>query len=95
MKITSTTKKLISKRYHLLKKYVQSNETTDINRIDNIHCVEQFLYSEHLRLAGQVDCIVEFDGRFSIIDFKTSAKLKKKIIYQELLCPVCCIRNHV
>ena len=24
-----------------------------IDRIDNIHCVEQFLYSEHLRLAGQ------------------------------------------
>ena len=49
-----------------------------IDRIDNIHCVEQFLYSEHLRLAGQADCIAEFDGRLSIIDFKTSAKLKKK-----------------
>lgn len=49
-----------------------------IDRIDNIHCVEQFLYSEHLRLAGQSDCIAEFDGRLSIIDFKTSAKPKSK-----------------
>lgn len=49
-----------------------------IDRIDNIHCVEQFLYSEHLRLAGQADCIAEFDGRLSIIDFKTSAKPKSK-----------------
>ena len=51
---------------------------TYIDRIDNVHCLEQFLFSEHLRLAGQVDCIAEFDGRLSIIDFKTSAKLKRK-----------------
>lgn len=49
-----------------------------IDRIDNVHCVEEFLYSEHLRLAGQCDCIAEFDGRLAIIDFKTSSKPKKK-----------------
>ena len=49
-----------------------------IDRIDNVHCVEEFLYSEHLRLAGQCDCIAEFDGRLSIIDFKTSSKPKKE-----------------
>ena len=49
-----------------------------VDRIDNIHYVETMLYSETLGLAGQVDCIAEFDGIPSIIDFKTSLKLKKE-----------------
>ena len=49
-----------------------------INRIDNVHYLETMLYSETLGLAGQVDCIAEFDGVPSVIDFKTSLKLKKE-----------------
>jgi hypothetical protein len=49
-----------------------------IDRIDNVHYLETMLYSETLGLAGQVDCIAEFDGIPSIIDFKTSLKLKKE-----------------
>lgn len=49
-----------------------------LDRIDNIHYVETMLYSETLGLAGQVDCIGEFDGVPSIIDFKTSSKLKRE-----------------
>lgn len=49
-----------------------------LDRIDNIHAQEIALYSDHLRLAGRVDCIAEFDGKLSIIDFKTSKKPKKK-----------------
>jgi len=49
-----------------------------VDRIDNIHYIETMLYSETLGLAGQVDCIAEFDGIPSIIDFKTSLKLKKE-----------------
>ena len=49
-----------------------------IDRIDNVHYLETMLYSETLGLAGQVDCIAEFDGVPSIIDFKTSLKLKKE-----------------
>ena len=49
-----------------------------LNRIDNIHGQEVALYSDHLRMAGRVDCIGEFDGKLSIIDFKTSKKPKKK-----------------
>ena len=40
--------------------------------------MEQHLYSDELRVAGQVDCIAEFDRCISIIDFKTSSKPKKK-----------------
>lgn len=49
-----------------------------VDRIDNIHYIETMLYSEALGLAGQVDCIGEFDGVPSIIDFKTSNKIKKE-----------------
>lgn len=49
-----------------------------LDRIDNIHGQEIALFSDHLRLAGRVDCIAEFDGKLSIIDFKTSKKPKKK-----------------
>lgn len=49
-----------------------------LDRIDNIHCQETKMFSHHLRLAGTVDCIAEFDGKLSVIDFKTSGKSKKK-----------------
>lgn len=48
------------------------------NKIGRIHAQEVPLYSNHLRVAGRVDCVGEFDGTLSIIDFKTSRKLKKK-----------------
>lgn len=47
------------------------------NRVDNIWFQEAPLYSDYLQVAGRVDCIAEFDGRLSIIDFKTSRKPKK------------------
>lgn len=47
-----------------------------LDRINNIYLQEAALYSDKLELAGRVDCIAEFDGELSIIDFKTSAKQK-------------------
>ena len=44
--------------------------------VDNIHAVEGLLYSNFLRVAGQVDLIAEYKGKLSIIDFKTSKKKK-------------------
>jgi len=49
-----------------------------LNKINNIHCLETQLYSDHLQTAGTVDCIGEYDGKLTVIDFKTSAKLKKR-----------------
>ena len=48
-----------------------------LHRIDNIHSQECGLYSDKYRVAGRVDCIAEFDGKLSIIDFKTSTKERK------------------
>lgn len=48
------------------------------NNIGKVYAQEVALYSNHLQLAGRVDCIAEWNGRLSVIDFKTSKKLKKK-----------------
>ena len=55
-----------------------NNMLPTLDRLDNVHYLETMLYSETLGLAGQVDCIAEFDGVPSIIDFKTSLRLKKE-----------------
>jgi hypothetical protein len=49
-----------------------------LNRINNIHCLETQLYSDYLQVAGTVDCIAEYDGRLSVIDFKTSKRMKSR-----------------
>jgi len=49
-----------------------------LNRINNIHCLETQLFSDYLQVAGTVDCIAEFDGRVSVIDFKTSRRIKSR-----------------
>jgi genome maintenance exonuclease 1 len=49
-----------------------------LNRINNIYTLEGSLYSQYLGVAGTVDCIAEFDGELSIIDFKTSKQPKPR-----------------
>lgn len=61
-----------------------------LHRIDNIVAQEVSMYSDIMQLAGTVDCIAEFDGVLSSIDFKTSRKPKKlewiqDYIYQTLI----------
>lgn len=50
--------------------------TPYLDKIDNIHCLETRLYSDHLQSAGTVDCIAEYEGTLSVIDFKTSSRVK-------------------
>ena len=45
-------------------------------RLGTIYGLEVPLYSAHLGLAGRVDCVAEFDGVPSIVDFKTSKRVK-------------------
>jgi genome maintenance exonuclease 1 len=47
-------------------------------RLTKVYAQEAALYSEHLGMAGRVDCVGVWDGKNSIIDYKTSAKPKKK-----------------
>jgi genome maintenance exonuclease 1 len=48
------------------------------SRIGRIFGIEVPLYSRHLGLAGRCDCVAEFDGVPSILDWKTSRYPKKK-----------------
>ena len=49
-----------------------------VDQIDNIHMIEQVMYSKELGLAGQTDCIAEYNGKLSVIDFKTANKERKE-----------------
>ena len=50
-----------------------------LDRIDNIRILEQGVYSERLGIAGRTDCIAEFDGKLSTVDFKTATKQRDEI----------------
>ena len=56
--------------FRLIKPYV--------DQINNIHCLETIMYSKKLTIAGQVDCIAEYNGKLSVIDFKTANKERQE-----------------
>ena len=49
-----------------------------IDQIDNIHLLEAIMYSKKLTIAGQVDCVAEYNGKLSVIDFKTANKERQE-----------------
>ena len=61
-----------------LSEYLFKQAKPYINKIDNIHALEDSLYSLYLGIAGTVDCIAEYDGELAVIDFKTAKKPKPK-----------------
>ena len=56
--------------------YVLFNQLREslLRKVNNIYSQEAGLYSDKYKVAGRVDCIAEYDGELSIIDFKTSSK---------------------
>ena len=56
--------------------YVLFNQLREslLRKVNNIYSQEAGLYSDKYKVAGRVDCIAEYDGKLSIIDFKTSSK---------------------
>ena len=50
----------------------------ELDKIDNIYALEAPLWSETLGLAGRVDCVGEYNGKLSIIDFKGSTRSKRR-----------------
>ena len=49
-----------------------------LGNINQIVGLEIPLYSDILKVAGTTDCIAEYNGVLSVIDFKTSRKAKKE-----------------
>ena len=45
-----------------------------VDKIDNIQMLETIMYSKKLTLAGQVDCVADYNGKLSVIDFKSANK---------------------
>ena len=80
--------------HSIVEKYLNNEDTTEFlphirqslenlkpvldENITTIYGLEVPLFSEHLGVAGRCDCIAEFNGVPSIIDFKTSRYIKKK-----------------
>jgi len=78
----------------IIERYLKNEDTTDYlphirqslenlrpildQSIGKIFGLETPLYSRYLGLAGRCDCIAEWEGVPSIIDFKTSRRPKKK-----------------
>ena len=56
--------------FRLLKPYV--------DQIDNVHLLETIMYSPKLTIAGQVDCVAEYNGKLSVIDFKPANSERKE-----------------
>ena len=46
--------------------------------LGSIHGIETALWSHKYHVAGRSDCIAEWDGELSIVDWKTSRKIKKR-----------------
>ena len=50
----------------------------ELDNINNIRIQEGGLYSDYYGVAGRVDCIADYKGVLSVIDFKTSTKEKNE-----------------
>jgi genome maintenance exonuclease 1 len=62
---------------HNIQTFKDAQGVLDLS-ITKVYGQEVPLFSKHLGIAGRVDCVGEWLGVDSIIDYKTSRKLKKK-----------------
>jgi len=49
-----------------------------LSNINNIYGLELPVHSDMLKIAGTADCVAEYNGVLSVIDFKTSRKTKRE-----------------
>ena len=73
-----------------LEQYVLGHKVTCVNpqykgikkvldeHVDNIRGIEIPLYSDIIKIAGTSDLVADFDNELSVIDYKTSLKLKRE-----------------
>lgn len=62
---------------NIMQLFFQIKERID-NSITEVYGVELPLFSDELELAGRTDCIANWNGEQSIVDFKTSTRLKRE-----------------
>jgi genome maintenance exonuclease 1 len=61
----------ILEKFRLLSEAHFNNLLPFVDKIDDIHGIELRLYSDKMKLAGTSDCIANYNGKLSIIDYKT------------------------
>lgn len=49
-----------------------------LKNINNIVTQESALWSDEMKIAGRIDCCSDYDGKVSVVDFKTSTGDKRK-----------------
>jgi hypothetical protein len=59
------------------------NMQPKLDQVNNIQFTEVALYSDILKTAGTCDCVGDYDGVLSILDWKTSRKKKQKAWIQD------------
>jgi len=64
------TSEMVAFHYNNLHKYLK--------KINNIAGIELILYNKLLLIAGTADCIAEYDGTLSVIDYKTKRKPQRE-----------------
>lgn len=61
----------LKENFQKIRKHIDEN-------VGKVYAQEQALYSDKFRIAGRVDLICEWNGKLSIVDFKTSTKIKQE-----------------
>jgi len=64
------------KKTRLADYYMFAQTKQELGNINNLRALETALWSDRLKMAGRVDCIAEYNGKLSVIDFKTSKAIK-------------------
>jgi len=64
--------------YKTIPYFLFNNLRPELDKLDNILGIEIQLFSEYFCIAGTSDCIAEYNGKLSIIDYKTSEYIKRK-----------------
>lgn len=66
----------VKELFYKIKPFIDENVT-------KVHGLEQALYSDKLKIAGRTDCICEWNGVLSVLDFKNSIKMKREEYIQD------------
>lgn len=67
-----------SKKYPAIHRMMFNQLRTYIDEVEIVHNIEVPLYSNYLQLAGRCDLVAKWRGKRTIIDFKTSRRVKKR-----------------
>lgn len=68
----------IDENFQLLSYAHHNNFKPYLDKIDNICGIEKRLYSDALKIGGTADCVAEYDGVLSIIDYKSKRSKQTK-----------------